>query len=329
MRKILVAGGAGYVGSHFVKRAVEEGHEIVVVDNLSTGHRKAVGEGVRFFEADVRDRDEMMKILRETGVEAVVHFAANSLVAESVEQPLKYFDNNTYGMMCLLEAMRETECKKLIFSSTAAVYGNPEKVPIEEGDRKEPVNPYGDSKLMMEQIMKGADAAYGIKGVALRYFNVAGADASGEIGEDHRPETHLVPNVLAAALGKAEKIVMFGDDYDTKDGFNVRDYVHPTDLADAHLLALDYLDGGKSGEFNLGSATGFSVREVVDMAEEVVGRKIPQEVGPRRAGDPDILVASAARAKEVLGWEPRFDDIREIIASAWKWTEGHPNGYSE
>ena len=328
MSKILVTGGAGYVGSHFVKRAVEQGNEVVVVDNLSTGHARAVPEGVAFYEVDVRDRAEMVKILRETGAEAIVHFAASSIVAESMEQPIAYFDNNVYGMICLLDAMRETGVAKIVFSSSAAVYGNPEKMPIEEGDPKKPINVYGDSKLMMERMMKWADAAYGIRGVALRYFNVAGADESGEIGECHNPETHLVPNVLLAALGKKDKITMFGDDYATKDGFAVRDYVHPTDLADAHLLALKWLEGEKSGEFNLGSMSGFSVKEIVDAAEEVVGRAIPQEIGPRRAGDPDVLIANSRRAREVLGWEPKFDDIHTIIASAWKWMESHPEGFA-
>lgn len=328
-KKILVAGGAGYVGSHFVKRAIEQGHEVSVVDNLSTGHRAAVSPEVRFFEADIRDRGEMERILRETSAEAVVHFAAYSLVGESVESPLKYYDNNVYGMVCLLEAMRKAEVTQLVFSSTAAVYGVPEKVPIEEADQKEPINPYGDSKLMMERIMKWADSAYGIKGVALRYFNVAGADESGDIGEDHSPETHLVPNVLLAALGKQEKIVMFGDDYATKDGFCVRDYVHPTDLADAHLLALNHLAGGSSDEFNLGSATGFSVKEVVDAAEKVLGKSIPHEVGPRRAGDPDTLVADSRRAKEILGWKPQLDGIHQMIETAWRWMEGHPDGFSD
>ena len=327
MSKILITGGAGYVGSHFVRRAIEKGQEVVVVDNLSTGHARAMPEGVLFYAVDVRDRVEMAKILRENRVEAVVHFAASSVVDESMERPLEYFDNNVYGMMCLLDAMREAGVAKIVFSSSAAVYGNPEKVPIEEDDPKEPINVYGDSKLMMERMMSWAEVAYGIRGVALRYFNVAGADESGEIGEDHRPETHLVPNVLLAALGKKDKITMFGDDYVTKDGFAVRDYVHPTDLADAHLLALQFLDGGKSGEFNLGSMSGFSVKEVVDVAEEVVGREIPQEVGQRREGDPDVLIADSRRAREVLGWEPKFDDIRTIISSAWKWTERHPEGF--
>jgi UDP-glucose 4-epimerase len=330
MSKILVAGGAGYIGSHFVKRALEKGHEIVVVDNLSTGHRKAIPTAVTFYELDVRDREKLYKVFADEKPDAVVHFAANSLVEESMSEPLKYFDNNTYGMICLLDVMKDTGVKKLIFSSTAATYGVPETIPIKETDPQVPINPYGESKLQMEHIMAWADKAYGIKGVALRYFNVAGAAEDGTIGEDHNPETHLVPNILYAAVGKADKITMFGDDYDTPDGFNVRDYVHPVDLADAHLLAIEYLQREqKSNAFNLGSSTGFSVKQMVDAAEKVVGQPIPQKIGPRRPGDPDTLVADSAKAREVLNWQPQYDDVEKIIATAWNWTKNHPDGFDD
>lgn len=328
--KILVAGGAGYIGSHFVARALEKGFAIIVVDNLATGHRAAVPQNVPFYEVDIRNREELTRVFEKEKPDAVVHFAASSLVPESMEKPLKYFDNNTYGMICLLDVMKETNTNKIIFSSTAATYGIPETIPIKEEDPTNPINPYGESKLQMEQIMGWCDKAHGIKGVALRYFNVAGAIEDGSIGEDHTPETHLVPNVLFAALGKKDKITMFGNDYDTPDGFNVRDYVHPIDLADAHLLALEYLQReNRSDVFNLGSSTGFSVKQMVDAAETVVGRPIPQEVGPRRSGDPDTLIADSTKARTILGWSPQYDSVEHIIRSAWKWTESHPNGYDD
>lgn len=328
--KILVAGGAGYIGSHFVARAREKGFAVVVVDNLVTGHRAAVPQDVPFYEVDIRDRAALLAVFEKESPDAVVHFAASSLVPESMEKPLKYFDNNTYGMICLLDVMKDTGTNKIIFSSTAATYGIPETIPIKETDPTNPINPYGESKLQMEQIMGWSDKAYGIKGVALRYFNVAGAIEDGSIGEDHTPETHLVPNVLFAALGKKDKITMFGSDYDTPDGFNVRDYVHPIDLADAHLLALEYLQKeNRSDVFNLGSSTGFSVKQMVDAAEAVVGKPIPQEVGPRRSGDPDTLIADSTKARTVLGWSPQYDSVEDIIRTAWKWTQSHPNGYED
>lgn len=328
MSKILVAGGAGYVGSHFVARATEKGHEIVVVDNLMTGHRASVPDNIPFYETDIRNRDELRKVFEKEKPDAVIHFAACSLVTESMESPLKYFDNNTYGMICLLDVMKDVGVKKLVFSSTAATYGIPEVIPVKESDPAKPINVYGESKLQMEKIMGWCDQAYGIHGVALRYFNVAGAIEDGSIGEDHNPETHLVPNILFAALGKKDKIVMCGDDYDTPDGFNVRDYVHPIDLADAHLLALDFIDKEqKSDVFNLGSSAGFSVKQMVDMAEKVVGKPIPQEVGPRRGGDPDSLVADSTKAREVLGWQPQYDSVEMMIKTAWNWTKNHPNGF--
>ncbi len=328
--KILVVGGAGYIGSHFVKYACENEHDIVVVDNLVTGHRASVPGDVVFYELDIRDREKMTDVFVNEKPEAVVHFAASSLVAESMSDPLKYFDNNTYGMVCLLDVMAKTGVNKLVFSSTAAVYGVPDEIPIKESTIARPINPYGESKLQMEKTMAWADAAHGIKGVALRYFNVAGAAIDGSIGEDHNPETHLVPNVLFAALGKSDEITMFGDDYNTPDGFNVRDYVHPIDLASAHLLALEYLQSeGVSNVFNLGSSTGFSVKQIVDAAEVVVGKAIPQVIGPRRPGDPDTLIADSNKARTILGWQPQFDNVERIIETAWQWTKSHPNGYDD
>ena len=328
--KILVLGGAGYIGSHFVDRALENNHEVIVVDNLSTGHRKAIPDSVKLYQIDIRDKAELKKVFDENQIDAVVHFAADSQVPESMVDPLKYFDNNTYGMIALLQAMRDHDVKKLIFSSTAATYGMPEHTPIVETDLQSPINPYGESKLQMEKIMKWADTAHDIKAIALRYFNVAGAKADGSIGEDHDPETHLVPNILKAALGQKDKITMFGDDYDTPDGFNVRDYVHVVDLADAHLLALDYIvKNEKSDQFNLGSANGFSVKEMVEAAKQATNLDINSEVGPRRPGDPDILVADSAKAREVLGWTPKYESVVDMIETAWNWTENHPDGYQD
>lgn len=329
---ILVLGGAGYIGSHMVDRLIEKGdEEVVVVDNLVTGHRQAVHEKARFYEGDIADKDFMRKVFSENPeIDAIIHFAAFSLVAESVAEPLKYFDNNTAGMISLLEVMHEFDVKKIVFSSTAATYGIPEEVPVPETAPQKPINPYGESKLMMETIMKWTDQAYGIKFVALRYFNVAGAKPAGSIGEDHGPETHLLPIVLQVAQGKREKLMIFGDDYQTPDGTNVRDYVHPFDLADAHLLAVDYLRAGKpSTAFNLGSSTGFSNLQIVEAARRVTGAAIPMEIAERRPGDPDTLVASSQKAREVLGWKPVFDDIDKIIETAWVWHSSHPNGYED
>lgn len=329
---ILVLGGAGYIGSHMVDRLIEKGdEEVVVVDNLVTGHRQAVHKEARFYEGDIADKDFMRKVFSENPeIDAIIHFAAFSLVAESVAEPLKYFDNNTAGMISLLEVMREFDVKKIVFSSTAATYGIPEESPILETTPQKPINPYGESKLMMETIMKWTDQAYGIKFVALRYFNVAGAKPDGSIGEDHGPETHLLPIVLQVAQGKRDKLMIFGDDYQTPDGTNVRDYVHPFDLADAHLLAVDYLRTGKpSTAFNLGSSTGFSNLQIVEAARRVTRAAIPMEIAERRPGDPDTLVASSQKAREVLGWKPVFDDIDKIIETAWAWHSSHPNGYED
>ena len=329
---ILVLGGAGYIGSHMVDRLVEAGQEkVVVVDNLVTGHRAAVHPDAVFYEGDLADKDFMRKVFKENpDVDAVIHFAAYSLVAESMEKPLKYFDNNTSGMVKLLEVMNECGVKYIVFSSTAATYGIPEEIPILETTPQNPINPYGESKLMMETIMKWSDQAYGIKYVPLRYFNVAGAKPDGSIGEDHGPETHLLPIILQVAQGVREKIMIFGDDYNTPDGTNVRDYVHPFDLADAHLLAVEYLrKGNESTAFNLGSSTGFSNLQILEVARKVTGKEIPAEKADRRPGDPDTLIASSEKARTVLGWKPQFDNIEKIIASAWAWHSSHPKGYDD
>ena len=317
---VLVLGGAGYIGSHTVDRLVDQGQDVVVVDSLVTGHRAAVNDKAKFYQGDLADQDFMRKVFTENPeIDAVIHFAAYSLVAESMKKPLKYFDNNTAGMIKLLEVMNEFDIKNIVFSSTAATYGIPEKMPIMESDPQDPINPYGESKLMMEKIMRWADEAYGTKFVALRYFNVAGAKPDGSIGEDHGPETHLIPIVLQVAQGKRDKLQIFGDDYNTPDGTNVRDYVHPFDLADAHILAV----------FNLGSSTGFSNLEIVEAARKVTGKEIPAEIAPRRGGDPDSLIASSDKAREILGWKPQFDNIERIIETAWAWHSSHPNGYDD
>lgn len=328
---VLVLGGAGYIGSHTVDRLVEAGKDVVVVDSLVTGHLAAVRKEAKFYQGDLADKDFMRKVFTENpDIDAVIHFAAFSLVAESMKDPLKYFDNNTAGMVKLLEVMNEFDIKYIVFSSTAATYGIPEKMPIYEDDPQLPINPYGESKLMMEKIMRWADEAYGIKFVALRYFNVAGAKPDGSIGEDHHPETHLLPIVLQVAMGEREKLQIFGDDYNTPDGTNVRDYVHPFDLADAHILAVDYLhNGNESSAFNLGSSTGFSNLEIVKAAREVTGKEIPAEIAARRGGDPDTLIAASEKARKVLGWKPEFDDIHKIIETAWKWHTTHPQGYND
>ena len=328
---VLVLGGAGYIGSHTVDRLVEAGKDVVVVDSLVTGHIAAVRKEAKFYQGDLADKDFMRKVFTENpDIDAVIHFAAFSLVAESMKDPLKYFDNNTAGMVKLLEVMNEFDIKYIVFSSTAATYGIPEKMPIYEDDPQLPINPYGESKLMMEKIMRWADEAYGIKFVALRYFNVAGAKPDGSIGEDHHPETHLLPIVLQVAMGEREKLQIFGDDYNTPDGTNVRDYVHPFDLADAHILAVDYLrNGNESSAFNLGSSTGFSNLEIVKAAREVTGKEIPAEIAARRGGDPDTLIAASEKARKVLGWKPEFDYIHKIIETAWKWHTTHPQGYND
>lgn len=324
---VLVTGGAGYIGSHTVLELLKRGEEVVVLDNLSKGHEKAVLGG-RFYKGDLRDDNVLDRVFTENDIEAVIHFAAFSLVGESVQEPLKYYDNNMLSGLNLLKKMVQYKVFKIIFSSTAAVYGEPENIPILESDRVYPTNPYGETKLSVERMLKWADNAYGIKYVALRYFNASGADIEGNIGEDHNPESHLIPIVLQAALGKRDKVTVYGNDYDTEDGTCIRDYIHVTDLSVAHLLALDKLrESGESGVYNLGNGRGFSVMEIINKACEVTGVNIPWEYGPRRAGDPSILIASSEKIKMELGWKPRFDDIEKIIDTAWKWHKNHPDGF--
>lgn len=327
---VLVLGGAGYIGSHAVDRLVEKGYDVAVVDNLVTGHRAAVNAKSRFYEGDVRDQAFLDGVFDKEDIEGVIHFAAFSVVPESMKKPLKYFDNNTAGMVSLLEVMNKHNVKKIVFSSTAATYGEPKQIPIKETDPQVPTNPYGESKLMMEKIMRWSDEAYGIKFVALRYFNVAGAKEDGSIGEDHHPETHLVPIILEVAAGERDQLAIFGDDYPTKDGTNVRDYVHVVDLADAHILALEYLKAGHDSDaFNLGSSTGFSNKEMLEAARKVTGKEIPAKMAPRRAGDPSTLIAASDKARKTLNWQPRFDNVEDIIRTAWNWKQTHPAGYND
>lgn len=327
---IAVLGGAGYIGSHTVAQLVKAGEDVVVLDNLITGHRQAVDPKARFYQGDIRDYKFLSSVFTKEKIDGIIHFAAFSIVPESMQDPLKYFDNNTGGMITLLEAMHQFGINKIVFSSTAATYGEPKSIPIKEDDPQVPTNPYGESKLAMEKIMHWSDVAYGIKFVALRYFNVAGAMPDGSIGEDHHPETHLIPIILQVAAGTRDGLQIFGDDYPTKDGTNVRDYVHVVDLADAHILALKYLrDGGDSNAFNLGSATGFSNLEILNAARKVTGKEIPAKIGPRRAGDPSTLIAASDKARKILGWQPQYDDVEKVIATAWNWHESHPKGFGD
>lgn len=327
---ILVLGGAGYIGSHAVDQLINKGYEVVVVDSLFTGHKAAVHEKAKFYEGDIRDKEFLNNVFEQETIDGVMHFAAFSLVGESVEKPLMYFNNNVYGMQVLLEVMKDHDVKHIVFSSTAATYGEPEVVPISEDMPTNPKNPYGESKLMMEKMMKWCDNAYGMKYVALRYFNVAGAKSDASIGEDHNPETHLVPIILQVALGQRDSLKIFGDDYATPDGTCIRDYVQVEDLIAAHILALEYLKAGNSSDaFNLGSNDGYSVKEMLDAARVVTGKEIPAEIVPRRAGDPAQLVASSEKARNILGWTPEYTDIKEIIRTAWNWHVSHPHGYED
>lgn len=327
---ILVLGGAGYIGSHTALELVKAGNEVVIADNLVTGYRKAIPEGAKFYEGDLRDFDFLNKLFQQEKIDAVIHFAAYSLVGESVTNPLKYYDNNLYGTKVLLEAMVKNNVGKIVFSSTAATYGEPENIPILESDRTCPTNPYGETKLAMEKMFKWTAEAHGLRYVSLRYFNACGADESGTIGEAHNPESHLIPLILQVPNGKRETISIYGTDYDTPDGTCIRDYIHVTDLAQAHILAVQYLNnGGESDIFNLGNGVGYSVREVIETARKVTGHPIPTTETSRRAGDPARLVASSEKAKSVLGWKPVHDSLEEIIASAWNWHKNHPNGYDE
>ncbi|QHE63320.1 UDP-glucose 4-epimerase GalE [Rossellomorea vietnamensis] len=327
---ILVMGGAGYIGSHAVYQLIDEGYAVVVMDNLQTGHEDAVHPEAEFYQGDIKDKEFLRNVFKKEKIDGVLHFAANSLVGESMEKPLEYFDNNVYGTQVLLEVMKEYGVKHIVFSSTAATYGDQDVVPITEELPTIPTNAYGETKLTMEKMMKWCDRAYGMKYVALRYFNVAGAGKSGEIGEDHTPETHLIPVILQVALGKREHISVFGNDYPTADGTCIRDYIHVEDLIEAHILALKYLqNGGESDVFNLGSSKGYSVFEIIHSVREVTGHPIPQVIDQRRAGDPATLVASSEKAKRVLGWNPSRNNIHQIVEDAWKWHVANPAGYKK
>jgi UDP-glucose 4-epimerase len=317
--RVLVCGGAGYIGSHMVRYLLVHGHDVVVFDNLSTGHRPAVGAAA-LVVGDLLDPAALQALFAAHAFDAVMHFCALSLVGVSVHEPYRYYQNNVAGTLNLLQAMRAAGVHQLVFSSTAAVFGRPQVELIDESQPTVPINPYGASKLMVERILSDAAQAYGLRSVALRYFNAAGADPSGEIGESHAPETHLIPNVLRAALGQGGRLQLFGDDYATRDGTCVRDYVHVNDLAAAHLLGLEFMaDHSGAHVFNLGNGQGFSVLEVIDAARRVTGVDIAFDLAPRRAGDPPVLVAASAKARTMLGWAPQFTDMAAIIASAWRW----------
>lgn len=319
--KVLVLGGAGYIGSHTVYDLVDHGYDVVVVDNLQTGHEWAVHPKAKFYKGDIREEAFLNSVFEaEPDIDALIHFAACSLVGESMVDPLKYYNNNLHGTEVLLKAMVAAGVKNIVFSSTAATYGEPENIPILETDRTLPTNTYGETKLSMEKMFHWVSVAHGIRFVSLRYFNACGDHPTADIGEAHDPETHLIPIILQVANGMREKIMMFGDDYNTPDGFCVRDYIHVMDLAQAHRLAVEYLlAGNDSNVFNLGNGVGFSVKEVVECARKVTGHPIPAEVAPRRAGDPGTLVASSDKARDVLGWDPQYADLTTIIETAWKW----------
>jgi UDP-glucose 4-epimerase len=326
---ILVTGGAGYIGSHTVLYLNQQGEEVIVLDNLQKGHIDAV-QNAKFYQGELKNESLLDEIFTSNQIDSVIHFAANSLVGESVEKPLEYYENNVIGSYHLIKKMVEHNVKNIVFSSTAATYGNPVKVPIQENDPTVPTNPYGDTKLAIEKMLKWADGAYGLKSVCLRYFNAAGADPEGKIGEDHTPESHLIPIVLQAALGQRENVAIFGDDYPTEDGTCIRDYIHVLDLAAAHYLALKKLhETEKSGVYNLGNGTGFSVKQVIDTCRKVTGKDIAAIMATRRAGDPAVLIASSEKAQTELGWIPKYPTLEEIVSHAWNWHKHHPNGYQK
>jgi UDP-glucose 4-epimerase len=324
--KVLVTGGAGYIGSIVVEQLIKHGYEAVVYDNLSKGHSAAVAPEAAFIRADLMDRDALVRALDQNRIEAVIHMAASSLVGESVENPHLYFTNNIGAGLTMLDAMLTVGVKKIVFSSTAAVYGSPETMPITEDAPQNPTNPYGESKLAFERMLRWYDAAYQLRYVSLRYFNAAGA--SERFGEDHAPETHLIPNVLRVAAAQSGHVDIFGENYNTPDGTCVRDYIHVIDLADAHVLALNVLEK-RSEIYNLGYGSGYSVAEVVEMARQVTKRWISTEAAPRRAGDPPVLIASPDKIMRDLGWNPRHSELDRIIESAWRWLLAHPNGYEK
>ncbi|MDI6703418.1 MAG: UDP-glucose 4-epimerase GalE [bacterium] len=327
-KKILVTGGAGYIGSHTVKELTKRGFETVVYDNLEKGHREAVVDG-EFVLGDLADLDTLRETFTKHRIDSVIHFAADSEVGESVKNPAKYFQNNVANGLNLLRVMLENGVKKIVFSSTAAVYGEPERIPILESDKTLPTNPYGESKLIFENILKYYELAYGLRYISLRYFNAAGADPDGLIGEDHNPETHLIPLVLQTALGLKDEVEIFGTDYDTPDGTCIRDYIHVTDLAEAHILALEALaKGGESKIYNLGNGNGYSVKEVIEVAKKVVRREIKTVLSERRQGDPSILVASSEKIMRELGWKPKYEKLETIIETAWNWYKSNRAGWN-
>ena len=326
---VLVTGGAGYIGSHAVKILIEQGYNVVVIDNLSTGYIDAIDKRAKFYNLDIRDLDKVIDVLKSNNIDSVIHFAAFSLVGESMELPLKYYENNVYGTKVLLDAMNQANVKRIVFSSTAAVYGDKDISPITEELEETPSNAYGETKLAMEKMMKWADIAHGIKYIALRYFNVAGAYFTGEIGESHNPETHLIPIVLQVPLGKRKSISVFGDDYDTPDGTCIRDYIHIEDLISAHILAMKKLEKDNSSNFyNLGSGIGFSVLEIIEAAREVTKHDIPVILSERRSGDPARLIASSVKAEKDLGWVKKYTEVKDIIGSAWKFHQLHKDGFN-
>ncbi len=327
--KVLVLGGAGYIGSHTVWELIDKGNQVVIIDNLETGHKEAVHPEATFYEGDLRNRDFIDHVLdQEKNIDAVIHFAANSLVGESMVNPLKYYDNNLCGTKVLLESLIAHGINKVVFSSTAATYGEPVNIPIQEEDQTKPTNCYGETKLSMEKMFHWTGVAHDLKYVSLRYFNACGAHKSAQIGEAHNPESHLIPIILQVANGTRDAIHIYGTDYDTEDGTCVRDYIHVTDLAQAHILAVKYLmEGNESNIFNLGNGVGFTVAQVINEAKRVTGKEIKVVESKRRAGDPAVLIASSEKARKILGWKPEYTHIGEIIESAWKWHSTHPNGF--
>jgi len=327
--RVFVTGGAGYVGSHCVRELIAGGHEILIYDNLVYGHRRAVPAGAPFVQGDLADAGTLKKVLADGRFEAVMHFAAYAYVGESVDKPLEYYRNNLANTLTLLETMRQIGIRKLVFSSTCATYGQSDRVPITEDTPQRPVSPYGRSKLAVEWMLQDSARAWGLGSCSLRYFNACGAAADGSIGEDHRPETHLIPIVLQAALGQREKVAIFGTDYPTPDGSCIRDYIHVEDLASAHRLAIERLSPGRAEAYNVGTGKSHSVREVIEAARRVTGCRIAAEAGPRRPGDPPVLVADGGRIRQALGWSPRYSDLDRIVETAWRWHESHPHGFGE
>ncbi|KAJ3072162.1 hypothetical protein HDU99_002254 [Rhizoclosmatium hyalinum] len=327
--KVIVCGGAGYIGSHVVRELIRtKRYEVVVLDNLSAGHKESVPDGIPLEVGDVRDKVFLNSVFAKHKPQGLFHLCASISVGESVKDPLAYYENNVSGTVTLLQAMVAHDVKYFVFSSTAAVFGYPERSPVQDDDKQIPINPYGETKLAVETLLKWVEQAHGLKYVCLRYFNACGADETGEIGEDHADETHLIPLILQVPLGKRQKIFIFGDDYNTHDGTCIRDYVHVTDIANAHIYAVEHLaKTGKSEKFNLGSGQGYTVKEIVDAARKVTGHAIPAEIKERRAGDPDSLIAASTKAESVLGWKRKYQKVEDIVATAWKWHTTHPNGY--